>query len=604
MISHATRLGALLCALAATMATAGSAQAAITPVPVTPAGADTYAESIFRSGDIIGTPSFKIHPGGLSTAVSDGPMGAFPTAGTSFGIIATGLAASADDPNANVPDGPANQPVDDKSHAFNTSARGSQDVTIVEIPFTAPSGANCLTLDFQFLTEEFAEYVGSFNDAFIAELDASTWSTNGSQQISAPNNFAFDAGGSVVSVNAVGIGGFSRANAAGTTYDGATPLLRASKQLTPGQHSLFLSIFDQGDNVVDSAAFVDNVRVGFVANPGQNCVPGAQVANYTLDLTPESATRAIGTMHTATVSLRDDDGNPVANADVVVTRAGANPGSDTVTTDAAGIATVIYTGTNAGTDTLSATYDADGDGSAEVTDSAQAKWENRYALDAEPETATRNVGQQHTVTATLTNDGAADAGETVSFVVTGANPGAGSATTDAAGVATFTYTGTTIGTDTITAAFDLAGSDAGVEASDQVQVEWVNNPPDCTTASADVTTLKQNNHKFNPIRISGITDPDGDTVTTTITSVQQDESVNDAADGNTAPDARNTSRSDTVEVRAERAGSGDGRVYVITFTGDDGRGGTCTGTVTVSVPHDQSGNPAVDSGARHDSFGS
>ena len=61
---------------------------------------------------------------------------------------------------------------------------------------------------------------------------------------------------------------------------------------------------------------------------------------------------------------------------------------------------------------------------------------------------------------------------------------------------------------------------------------------------------------------------------------------------------------DTVEVRAERAGSGDGRVYVITFTGDDGRGGTCTGTVTVSVPHDQSGNPAVDSGARHDSFGS
>ena len=190
------------------------------------------------------------------------------------------------------------------------------------------------------------------------------------------------------------------------------------------------------------------------------------------------------------------------------------------------------------------------------------------------------------------------------LLVTGANPGSGSATTDAGGVATFTYTGTTIGTGTITAAFDLAGSDAGVEASDQVQVEWVNNPPDCTTASADVTTLKQNNHKFNPIRISGITDPDGDTVTTSITSVQQDESVNDAADGNTAPDARNTSRSDTVEVRAERAGSGDGRVYVITFTGDDGRGGTCTGTVTVSVPHDQSGNPAVDSGARHDSFGS
>ena len=54
--------------------------------------------------------------------------------------------------------------------------------------------------------------------------------------------------------------------AAGTTYDGATPALTAATPLTPGMHSLYLSIFDQGDHVYDSAVFVDNLRVGRVGN--------------------------------------------------------------------------------------------------------------------------------------------------------------------------------------------------------------------------------------------------------------------------------------------------------------------------------------------------
>lgn len=605
MTRQRTRLGALACAVAitTTLAGAGSAQAAITPVTLNDAGADVFATSVFRNPSIVGSPSFEIHPFGASTGVSTAFGSAFPTNGSDFGILSTGLATSADDPNANVPDSP--NELDDKTTNFNRSARGSHDVTIVEIPFSAPQGSNCLTMDFQFLSEEYPEFVGRFNDAFIAELDTSNWVTNStSQTISAPNNFAFDADGDVVSVNAVGLGGFSTANAAGTTYDGATPLLRASKQLTPGAHTLYLSIFDQGDHILDSAAFVDNVRVGFIANPAQNCVAGAQVANYTLDLAPGTATHATGTQHTGTVSLEDEDGNPIANAGVVVTWTGANAGSTTVTTDAAGNATVTYTGTHAGTDSLSATYDADGDGTAEATDSATVVWENRYALDAEPETATRTTGQQHTVTATLTNDGAPAAGESVTFNVTGANPRSGTATTDAGGVATFSYTGTALGTDEIVASYDLSNGDAGAEASDTVTVEWVNTPPDCTGAGASIAELKQNNHKFNAIRITGVTDADGDAVTTTITSVQQDEVVNGAADGNTTPDARRTSRSDTVEVRAERAGNGDGRVYVIAFTGDDGRGGTCSGTARVSVPHDQRGASAVDSGVRYDSFGS
>ena len=45
------------------------------------------------------------------------------------------------------------------------------------------------------------------------------------------------------------------------------------------------------------------------------------------------------------------------------------------------------------------------------------------------------------------------------------------------------------------------------------------------------------------------------------------------------------------------SGSGSGRLYVIEFTAEDGKGGTATGTVTVSVPKSAS-QPATDSGLR------
>jgi hypothetical protein len=38
-------------------------------------------------------------------------------------------------------------------------------------------------------------------------------------------------------------------------------------------------------------------------------------------------------------------------------------------------------------------------------------------------------------------------------------------------------------------------------------------------------------------------------------------------------------------LRAERSGKGNGRVYQVDFTADDGQGGSCTGSVNVGVPH-------------------
>ena len=90
-------------------------------------------------------------------------------------------------------------------------------------------------------------------------------------------------------------------------------------------------------------------------------------------------------------------------------------------------------------------------------------------------------------------------------------------------------------------------------------------------------------------------------MTTTIVNVFQDEPANDIGDGATCPDASGTGTS-TVRVRAERSGKRDGRVYHIRFQADDGRGGTCTGEVTVCVPHDRKpGATCVDEGALFDS---
>jgi hypothetical protein len=59
-----------------------------------------------------------------------------------------------------------------------------------------------------------------------------------------------------------------------------------------------------------------------------------------------------------------------------------------------------------------------------------------------------------------------------------------------------------------------------------------------------------------------------------------------------------------VYVRSERSGNGNGRVYRIAYTASDGKGGNCSGSVTVGVPHDQGkGRKPVDSGGSYNSFG-
>ena len=125
-------------------------------------------------------------------------------------------------------------------------------------------------------------------------------------------------------------------------------------------------------------------------------------------------------------------------------------------------------------------------------------------------------------------------------------------------------------------------------------------PPVCSAAHANPAALWSPNHQFVPIAVKGVTDPDGHAVTITVTGVTQDEPVNGKGDGNTSPDA--VIQDGAASVRAERSGTGNGRVYHISFRADDDKGDSCTGVVRVGVPHSQGkGVTAIDDGQVYDS---
>jgi hypothetical protein len=105
-----------------------------------------------------------------------------------------------------------------------------------------------------------------------------------------------------------------------------------------------------------------------------------------------------------------------------------------------------------------------------------------------------------------------------------------------------------------------------------------NRPPECGSVTANPSRLSQGKPRMRGVRLRHARDPDGDPVALEITGVTQDEPT----DG--SPDAVRTLAANRVLLRAERDRGGDGRVYRIAFTASDGEGGTCSGSVGVSVP--------------------
>jgi uncharacterized repeat protein (TIGR01451 family) len=289
-LANVVAVGALTAFLVA--APAGPASATITPT----SNALSLANAMVTQASVIDGAAFETLPpdppvGSAPNGVADSgsALASFPTDGSTYAIMTSGDVSLADDADNSESSG---------ANAGGENVRGNSDfdVSILRVDLDVPTGRNCLTVDFRFLSEEYLEYIGgSVNDAFVAELDESTWTTDESEII-ADDNFAFDQNGQVVSINSAINGNQTEIveEAAGTTYDGATPLLRASTPITSGDHSVYFSIFDQGDQIYDSAVFIDRLGLGAVANPEEECTPGATLAPPTVTKTADSPTSEAG----------------------------------------------------------------------------------------------------------------------------------------------------------------------------------------------------------------------------------------------------------------------------------------------------------------------
>lgn len=140
------------------------------------------------------------------------------------------------------------------------------------------------------------------------------------------------------------------------------------------------------------------------------------------------------------------------------------------------------------------------------------------SVELAPKTTTRNVGQQHCVTATVLDQfGDPVEGVRVDFEVSGANSAAGFSNTDSDGKAQFCYTGTSAGSDNIVASVGTLSDDASVTWSEQVTVVcpfsqgyWKNHPKDWPGSALPMKLGTTNNYNKDQLLSIFNTPPRGD----------------------------------------------------------------------------------------------
>ena len=138
---------------------------------------------------------------------------------------------------------------------------------------------------------------------------------------------------------------------------------------------------------------------------------------------------------------------------------------------------------------------------------------------------------------------------------------------------------------TVTAA-DSSGNTA--ECTFTVNVEAAE-PPVINSAAASPSMLWPPNHKWVDVRIVLDVESECDeSPDCEIIDVTSNEPANGLGDGDTSPDWMITG-DNVLKLRAERSGTGSGRVYTVMVRCTDDFGNAVDTTVEVTVPHDRGG---------------
>jgi putative hemolysin len=140
--------------------------------------------------------------------------------------------------------------------------------------------------------------------------------------------------------------------------------------------------------------------------------------------------------------------------------------------------------------------------------------------------------------------------------------------------------GTTVDTCTATdASGNMASCSFNVKVGDTT-------PPDITNVSVAPAVLWPPNHKMVPIAVTAEATDQCSATVCKVSSITSNEPENGLGDGDTAPDWSITGPL-AVNLRAERAGNGSGRVYTLTIECSDAAGNSATAPVKVMVPVSQ-----------------
>lgn len=385
-----------------------------------------------------------------------------------------------------------------------------------------------------------------------------------------------------ITYTATNSGGTAETHRSVTVEDTTAPVITLNGA-NPLQVECHTSFTDPGATANDACS--GSVPVTATGSVDPN-TPGT----YTITYTATDGTHA-ATPVTRTVNVVDTQGP-------VITINGANPATvecHTSYSDAG--ATAFDACLDASVPvTTSGSVDVNTPGTYTITYSATDG--------SHPSTATRTVTVVDTTPPTVTLNGASSV--TVECHTSFTDPGA-TATDSCAGSLPVTVSGSVDVNTPGTYTLSYSANDGTNTTTKTRTVTVVDTTPPVITLKTTAITLWPPNHQYHTINVSDLVQSVTDSCDVSlgiggvvITQVTSDETENGDGDGNTTNDIVIAGDCKSAQLRAERSGNGNGRVYSITLRVKDASNNATTAVFKVTVPKSQgNGGAAVDSGPHY-----